>query len=255
MIPKIIHYCWLSNDPVPKNFKKYMHGWKEKLKDYQFVKWDFSKFPKEKSLWVSEAFDNKKYAFAADYIRLFAVYNYGGIYLDMDVEVLKSFNDLICCPYMFARERPDSNWIEAGCFGAEKENDFIGKCLEWYKDRTFIKPDGSFDQMPLPQIMDKVRKKNKIHLKLYPWYYFTAKSYETGVEKPTKKTYTVHHFAASWKTKNEIRHIELVRKYSKLFGYKVGHNIADYQSVIEQEGIKGIIYLTKNKISKKINKI
>ena len=81
MIPKIIHYCWLSNDPIPDDLKKCMDSWKEKLPDYEVMLWNFDRFPKTKSQWVSDAFDNKKYAFAADYIRLNALYNYGGIYL------------------------------------------------------------------------------------------------------------------------------------------------------------------------------
>ena len=87
MIPKIIHYCWLSNDPIPSNIQHYMDSWKKYLPDYEFIHWNFDKFDKSSSRWVSEAFDNKKYAFAADYIRLYALYHYGGIYLDMDVDV------------------------------------------------------------------------------------------------------------------------------------------------------------------------
>ena len=87
MISKIIHYCWLSNDPIPADLQKCMESWKKYLPDYEFMLWNFERFPKSQSKWVSDAFDNKKYAFAADYIRLYALYNYGGIYLDMDVEI------------------------------------------------------------------------------------------------------------------------------------------------------------------------
>ena len=67
MIPKIIHYCWLSNDPIPKDLKKYMKSWKEKLYDYEFILWDLNRFDLNRSLWVKQAFEAKKYAFAADY--------------------------------------------------------------------------------------------------------------------------------------------------------------------------------------------
>ena len=93
MIPKIIHYCWLSNDPVPENLQKCMDSWKRYLPDYEFMLWNFDRFDKKSSLWVEQAFDNRKYAFAADYIRLFAIYNYGGIYLDMDVDGLRDVSD------------------------------------------------------------------------------------------------------------------------------------------------------------------
>ena len=89
MIPKVIHYCWLSDDPMPEESIRYIESWKKILTDYEFVLWDKNRFDIESVLWVKEAYYQKKYAFAADYIRLYAVYNYGGIYLDTDVEVVK----------------------------------------------------------------------------------------------------------------------------------------------------------------------
>ena len=127
MIPKIIHYCWLSNDPVPSDLQKYMQTWKVKLPDYEFIKWDFKRFPKGKSKWVDQAFDKKKYAIAADYIRLFALYNYGGIYLDMDVEVLKSYDDLLPLSSMICFEA-NGTTIEAATIGSEKGCIWVKKC-------------------------------------------------------------------------------------------------------------------------------
>ena len=114
MIPKIIHYCWLSNDPIPEKLQEYMKSWKEKLPDYEFKLWNFDCFDINSSQWVKEAFEAKKYAFAADYIRLYAVYNYGGIYMDMDVEVIKSFNPLLNNDYLLGYENQIG--IEAGIF-------------------------------------------------------------------------------------------------------------------------------------------
>ncbi|MFI3262672.1 MAG: hypothetical protein R3Y26_07165 [Rikenellaceae bacterium] len=68
MIPKIVHYCWLSGDPIPQTLKECMKSWKEKLPDYEFMLWDLKRFELEQSLWVKQAFEAKKYAFAADYI-------------------------------------------------------------------------------------------------------------------------------------------------------------------------------------------
>lgn len=252
MIPKIIHYCWLSDDPVPEIFQKYIDGWKTKLKGYEFCKWDFSRFDKKSSLWVAEAFDNKKYAFAADYIRLYAVYNQGGIYMDMDIEVLKSFDDLLDKPYMFAVERPNESWIEAGCFGAEKGNAFIKDCLLRYQNRHFIKEDGTFDQLPLPQVMDRVRRKKGYKFDLYPWYFFTAKSYDTGEESPTDETYAIHHFAGSWKSQEEKKEITLARKLSKVFGVNVGHKLARICGVYKKMGLTETLKYCIRKIRKRM---
>ena len=92
MIPKRIHLCWLSGDPYPAKIGKCLASWKKHLPDYEVVLWDTKRFDLESSPWVKQAFEAKKYAFAADYIRFYALYNYGGIYLDSDVEVLRSFD-------------------------------------------------------------------------------------------------------------------------------------------------------------------
>lgn len=216
MIPKIIHYCWLSKDPVPENLKKCMDSWKRKLPDYEFMLWNFDRFDKNSSLWVQQAFDSKKYAFAADYIRLFAVYNYGGIYMDMDIEVLKSFDSLLNQEIMVAYENLEKNGIEAGCFGAEKGNKFIGDCLSYYKDRSFIKDDGSFDILPLPKIMLSYLPGNQ-NVKPYAWHYFTNKSYRTGEVQPLENSYAIHHFAGSWASSSQRKYDEARKKLYKIF--------------------------------------
>jgi mannosyltransferase OCH1-like enzyme len=224
------------------------------LPDYEFIKWDFNKFEKESSTWVAEAFDNKKYAFAADYIRLYAVYNYGGIYMDMDIEVIKSFNELLDQPYMLGYERPSCNGIEAGCFGAEKGNSFVKACLDSYKEKKFVKADGTFELTPLPIIMKKCLDEGDFQYKLFNHNYFTAKSYETGVVEVKDCTYAVHHFAGSWKTDDEKKIIYKTNKLSRFFGYKIGRNIAEYEFAFKDSGIVGITNLTKTKIKKKLKK-
>lgn len=252
MIPKIIHYCWLSDDPVPQELQNYMQSWKKKIPEYKFIKWDFSRFNKESSIWVSEAFDNKKYAFAADYIRLYAIYNYGGIYLDMDIEILKNFEPLLGASYMLAYERPSGKGIEAGCFGAEKGNSYIKDCLKYYEGRTFVNADGSFNLTPLPQIMYKVLKEREYNYSVYDHNYFTAKSYETGQEYPSDVTYAIHHFAGSWKTDDEKKVIEKTRILNKIFGYKVARNIAEYQIAFKRNGIIGVLNVTREKFKRKL---
>ena len=88
MIPKIIHYCWLSGDPYPELISKCIQSWKVYLPDYQFVLWDREKADAIDSKWLKEAIESKKYAFAADFIRIYALLKNGGIYLDADVEVV-----------------------------------------------------------------------------------------------------------------------------------------------------------------------
>ena len=105
MIPKIIHLCWLSGDPYPPKIAKCLKTWEKFLPDYEVVLWDTQRFDLNSSLWVKQAFEKKKYAFAADYIRFYALFHIGGIYLDSDVEVLKSFDDLLDLPYFIGAEK------------------------------------------------------------------------------------------------------------------------------------------------------
>ena len=229
MIPKIIHYCWLSNDPIPKDLKKYMKSWKEKLYDYEFILWDLNRFDLNRSLWVKQAFEAKKYAFAADYIRLYAVYNYGGIYMDMDVEVIKSFNDLLRNDYILGYEA--AKGLEAGVVGAPKKAPWVKEVLEYYTSKEFALPNGLYNDTPLPIIMDEVLNADYITNKKIvplPTDFLTAKSYKTGKITITPNTYTIHHFAGSWKSWDEKMKIIIAR----IIGTKLTHILGNARRCI-----------------------
>ena len=213
MIPRIIHYCWLSDDPIPAELNEYMNTWKKYLTDYEIIHWNFNRFPKEKSIWVKQAFEQKKYAFAADYIRLYALYHYGGIYLDTDVEVLKSFDPFLDAREMLCREIGGDP--EVAAFGVEKGCEWIKVCLDRYQNRPFIKEDGSFDVLPLPKVIQNTLIENGYifrdidypssnhkftnkEIPILPYEYFSPKSYSSGKLYKTELTVSIHHFKGSW---------------------------------------------------------
>lgn len=213
MIPKIIHYCWLSNDPFPASIQKCIDSWKKFLPDYELMLWNFERFPKGTSKWVDQAFDSHKYAFAADYIRLYALYNHGGIYLDSDVEVLKSFNNLLHLPYFIGQENTTSG-VEAATMGFEPGNELIGTLLQKYEGKDFINEDGTCNDEALPYIIRRciesrynystidtptefVDDKDRINVLPIDW--FSPKHWQTKEVNCTDNTYSIHHFAASWK--------------------------------------------------------
>lgn len=199
MIPKIIHYCWLSNDPIPVSMQKYVTKWKELLPEYEFILWNFTRFNIDESLWVKEAFQVKKYAFAADYIRLYALYTMGGIYLDMDVEVVKSFDPLLNRKFILGFEY--DNGIEGGIIGSEPGAEWLEKCLTHYTKRHFIQEDGSYDTTPLPVILFSILKENNFDMnEIFPFDYLTAKSLRSGKITITQNTCTIHHFSGTWLT-------------------------------------------------------
>lgn len=199
MIPKIIHYCWLSGDPIPEKLKKCMDSWKKHLPDYEFMLWDLDRFDIHQTLWTQQAFAAKKYAFAADYIRLYAIYMHGGIYMDMDVEVVKPFGELLKQNYILGFES-NNQAIEAGIIGGEKGAEWLAAGLNYYKERSFVQSDNSYDTKPLPYILYSILYEQfPIYLSnVVPYDFFTAKSLSTGEIIVTKNTYTIHHFEGTW---------------------------------------------------------
>ncbi len=206
-----------------------MKSWKEKLYDYEFILWDLNRFDLNRSLWVKQAFEAKKYAFAADYIRLYAVYNYGGIYMDMDVEVIKSFNDLLRNDYILGYEA--AKGLEAGVFGTPKKAPWVKEVLEYYTSKEFALPNGLYNDTPLPIIMDEVLNADYITNKKIvplPTDFLTAKSYKTGKITITPNTYTIHHFAGSWKSWDEKMKIIIAR----IIGTKLTHILGNARRCI-----------------------
>lgn len=235
MIPKIIHWCWLSNDPIPEDLQKYINGWKKILPDYEIWLWDFKRFEKSSSKWVSQAFDNKKYAFAADYIRLYALYNYGGIYLDSDVEVLKSYTPFLTLPTMACCEYGSDN-LEMATIGVEKHSKWIGDCLKFYEGKEFVRKDGTFEMLPLPQVISHILKDEKYKLikisnqdivegrkfsdkeiPVLSFDYFSPKSFDNNRVYLTDKTISIHQFAGTWINKKDLKWYRLKVKIKKIF--------------------------------------
>ena len=130
MIPKIIHYVWVGNNPKPKDIKKCMKTWKKHLKDYKIIEWNESNFDISSHPFVKKAYEAIKWAYVSDYIRMYAIYNYGGIYLDTDVLVLENFDKFLNNKVFVGFER--ENYPFTAVFGAEKKNKFIKKLLDYY---------------------------------------------------------------------------------------------------------------------------
>lgn len=223
MIPKTIHFCWLSDDPYPPKIQKCIESWHRYLPEYEFVHWNKEKLYSIGSEWAIEAFENKKYAFAADFIRCYATYNYGGIYLDTDVEVCKPLTPILDAEsFMGIDSRGD---LEAAVFGAVPGVEWLKRALDFYEGRHFVNEDGSFNITTMPNVF-KIALSGEIpsdintltsvqnfeNITLYPAEYFSPKDYTTGTVRKTKKTFTIHHFACSW-----IPNRQLFRHKVKLF--------------------------------------
>lgn len=229
-IPKKIHYCWFGGNPLPDNVKKYIRGWEENCPDYELVRWDESNFDINSNLFVKEAYENKKWAFVSDYVRLFVLYEYGGIYMDSDVEVIKTFDPFLKHRAFTGCE--SEKLCVTGTMGAERRHPWIGLLLAEYKNKRFIQPNGKLDMSPNTNLITNLTIDNfgwervnryqllREDIHIYPFEYFCAKNFSDGKINVTSNTVTIHHFSGSWLTKN--------KKLKKLFIRLLGPRVTKY---------------------------
>ena len=207
MIPKTIHYCWFGRGKKPEKIVKCINSWKKHLSDYEFVEWNEDNFDITSNLFVKEAYESKKYAFVSDYVRLYALYNFGGIYMDTDVEVLKPLDRFLEHSAFSGFE--DEKYVPTGIIGAEKGNLWIKDLLERYKNMSFIKKDGSFNMTTNTEyitesclkaglIQNGKQQTLKNGVTFYSRTYFCPYDYGTGENFISENTYTIHHFAKTW---------------------------------------------------------
>jgi hypothetical protein len=140
-IPKIIHYCWFGGKPLPETYQENIRSWKTNCPDYEIVEWNEANYDVKKNLFMYQAYERKQWAFASDYARKDIVYNYGGIYLDTDVEVFKPLDDLLCNDCFLCMD--DIANVNTGSgFGAVKGNELVRALRDDYDNRAFINRHG-----------------------------------------------------------------------------------------------------------------
>jgi len=208
MIPKVIHYCWFGRGQMPSLAVKCMESWKKFLPDYELKLWNEDSFDINSVPYVKEAYEARKFAFVTDYVRLYALYNFGGIYMDTDVEVLKSLDNLLNLPAFSGYESNKFSSFPTGIMASEKAGIWAKEQLAYYEGIHFIKPDGSFDMTTNTQTISRIMCENgfvlngeyqvyKKNMHAFPKDYFCPKT-STRVLKLTENSYCIHHFAGSW---------------------------------------------------------
>ena len=234
-IPKKIHYCWLSGDEMPTDADKCIESWKNKMPEYELVLWDKNRFDISSVSFVEEACRVKKWAFAADYIRIFAIYNEGGIYLDTDVFVKKSFDDFLGNRFFTSVEyhkeaaekenayeqlnddgtlkNPEKDRIFTRCIGIQaavlggvKGHPFLRSCLEWFKDKHFIMADGSYNNKIIsPAIYADIaieygfRYKDELQKLWDGMIVYPSQVFAGNTNSNVKESYAVHCCIGSWR--------------------------------------------------------
>lgn len=248
MIPKIIHYCWFGGNPLPESAKKCIASWRKFLPDYEIKEWNEDNYDVTKCQYMADAYKEKKWAFVSDYCRIDVVYQYGGIYLDTDVEVLRPFDDLLkermFCgfesrdPMMKKSGKPIEESVALGLgYGAEKHHPALKDMLDLYATLSFYNNDGSLNLVACPRYQTQILKLHGLIDNgktqrfdsgiAYGYEYFCPQSNITDeMLFLTSNTYSIHHFSRSWskygpqvKMRNKLAHI-------------MGFRLADFLSKI-----------------------
>ncbi len=231
MIPKIIHYCWFGRNPLPSEARKCIASWKKYLPDYEIKEWNEDTFDINSNQYVKEAYENRKFAFVTDYVRLYALVNEGGIYMDMDVEVLKSYDSFLYHVAFSGFE--NNNYVPTGMMASEKGGRWVTELLDEYNGRKFVKEDGSFDTTTNTVTITKNMVKYGLVLNntyqdlpglatMYPSDYFCPKNHKDDVIKLTDNSVLYNHFAGSWLSNSVKRR----RKCKKFIVLVFGKTIA-----------------------------
>ena len=250
MIPKKIHYCWFGNSDIPKELRKCINSWKKMMPDYEIIKWNENNYDINKCLYIKQAYESKKWAFVSDFVRLDVCYEHGGIYLDTDVEVLRSFNELLelkgFCGFEQGKDKKD-NWVNTGLVLGMEKGLPIGKVLrDEYYNMSFIANNGKQNLVPCPIIQTNtlenygLKKNNKVQIvedmKIFSTEYFCPSNQYTGNVYITNNTFSIHHYCGSWNNNVDKSRREIRKKYSK-YGKFLSNLISTYLAYKNEYGL------------------
>lgn len=232
---KKIHYCWFGGKKLPNKVKKCIRTWKKYLPDYEIVEWNENTFDINACEFVKQAYECKKWAFVSDYVRIYALYNEGGIYLDTDMKIIKDVSNIVDKDLFLGTE--DSGYFGTAVIGVkEKKNKYIKEILDYYNNIRFFDPKAMYSYAN-PTIITKILSKYDIkngdngikiidnNIYVYPRDYFYPLSYDYSEKVYTKNTCMVHLFNATWTSRGERRTVFINRKFGPHFGKAINNTI------------------------------
>lgn len=205
MIPKIIHYCWFGKKPKPKKVQKCIESWYKLLPGYQIIEWNENNFDYKKYSFTNKAYEEKKYAFVSDVARIEALLQYGGIYLDTDVEVFKSFDNILNKQCVLGFE--ERNYVATSFIACEKGCRLMQEFYEIYINKTFDEKLVTNVVLLTNILKEKGLKMNNQfqviegYIRIFPQVFFSPYDYINCINMKNKETYCVHYFYVSWLSK------------------------------------------------------
>lgn len=227
MIPKRIHYCWFGGNAKSELILKCLNSWKEYAPDYEIIEWNESNFKISKYKYMKEAFENRRYAFVSDVARFDILHEYGGIYLDTDVELIKPISEFLQHDMFMGYDQ--RGLIASGLiFGSVKGHNILAKILEYYSSHHFIMKNGRENLTTVVTIVSDTltelgfelngQKIEKEGVVLYPKTFFDPYDYEHQKMMITEDTHAIHYYSGSWKSDAERRIYKIGLGLKKVFG-------------------------------------
>ena len=206
MIPYKIHYCWFGGGDIPQRERRCIESWKKLMPEFELVLWDEKRFDVNAVGFTKEAYKMKKYAFVSDYVRLYALINEGGIYLDTDVEVVKSLADFTKYKAFGSFETP--HVVQTGVIGSIPNGALVSKMFEYYQNKSFVLDGGILNQVPNSKILTDILLEEGLVLnnlkqslpsyEIFPTDYFCPIDQATREIIVTENTYCIHYLSGSW---------------------------------------------------------
>lgn len=207
MIPRKIHHCWFGHGEMPQLALDCIASWHKYMPNWEYKLWNEDNFDVNCTPYTKEAYEAGKYAFVSDYVRLLALKHEGGLYLDVDFEVYKPFDDLLNYHAFAGIEGSKYQPVMMGVCASEPHGQWVIEMLEAYKDRHFLKPNGAPDLTTNVQYITAIMAKNGFRqdgteqdykdLHIFPVDYFSPR-HTTGEYIRTENTYCEHRGVSSW---------------------------------------------------------
>lgn len=227
MIPKVIHYCWFGYHEKPKLIQKCIESWKKHMPDYEIREWNEQNYDVKKNAYIRKAYEQKKWAFVVDYARFDILNQYGGIFLDTDVELLRPIPKEILEQEAFSGFEDQGRVNPGLVYGSIPRQQVLVKIMETYEKKEF---GGQIDGR-MENIVDivsgvltegglKVNGEYQVveGVAIYPKDYFCCFNFETQGFETTANTVSIHHYFASWTPWHRKLHFKIIKIAAAVLG-------------------------------------
>jgi len=251
LIPKVIHYCWFGGNPKSKLIEKCIKSWKKYCPDYEIIEWNEENFDINFNQYTKEAYEAKKWAFVSDVARLWVLVEHGGVYMDTDCELVKPIDKFLAHEAFSGFESPEV--VPTAIMASKKGYPLFQEFLNEYEDKSFKMPDGTYNETPNVTYMTNTMTGYGLRLDdseqtikgftLYPAEYFCPWGCPVLSKelRPSKNTYAIHHFNASWVDEETRKRRKKRHFLTKWLGVRFGTKVFNTSEVFRESGAKGVL--------------